>query len=82
MGAATIRDAQRHSHDFLLFCFGGKGLINMSASGVQPARHIANALNPLGHAIGLDGVILWNFQLRVRMQPGDERAVIRQPATQ
>jgi alanine-synthesizing transaminase len=42
MGARTLRDAQRHSHDFLSPGFGGMGQLNMSTSGVQPARHIAN----------------------------------------
>jgi ferrous iron transport protein B len=38
---------------------------NISVGDVSLARHIANALNPLGHAIGLDGVILLAYIIAI-----------------
>ncbi len=38
---------------------------NIQTSGVSLAQHIANALNPLGHAIGLDGVILLAYVIAI-----------------
>ena len=38
---------------------------NITVGDVSLARHIANALNPLGHAIGLDGVILLAYIIAI-----------------
>ena len=38
---------------------------NITYGDVSFARHIANALNPLGHAIGLDGVILLAYIIAI-----------------
>ena len=40
-------------------------LANMFVGDVSLARHISNALNPLGHAIGLDGVILLAYIIAI-----------------
>jgi len=38
---------------------------NITVGDLSLARHIANALNPLGHAIGLDGVILLAYIIAI-----------------
>ena len=38
---------------------------NITVGDASLARHIANALNPLGHAIGLDGVILLAYIIAI-----------------
>jgi len=38
---------------------------NVSVGGVSLAHHISNFLNPLGHAIGLDGVILLAYIIAI-----------------
>ncbi|MSO48648.1 MAG: ferrous iron transporter B [Acidobacteria bacterium] len=40
-------------------------LANIFVGDVSLARHISNALNPLGHAIGLDGVILLAYIIAI-----------------
>lgn len=40
-------------------------LANITVGDLSLARHIANALNPLGHAIGLDGVILLAYIIAI-----------------
>jgi ferrous iron transport protein B len=40
-------------------------LANINVGGVSLAQHTANFLNPLGHAIGLDGVILLAYVIAI-----------------
>ena len=40
-------------------------LANIQSGGVSLADHIANFLNPLGHAVGLDGVILLAYIIAI-----------------
>lgn len=40
-------------------------LANITVGDLSVARHISNALNPLGHAIGLDGVILLAYIIAI-----------------
>ena len=40
-------------------------LANISVGGTNLAQHTANALNPLGHAIGLDGVVLLAYIIAI-----------------
>jgi ferrous iron transport protein B len=40
-------------------------LANLQWNGISLARHISNALNPVGHALGLDGVILLAYIIAI-----------------
>lgn len=40
-------------------------LANIDVGGTSLAQHVSNALNPLGHAIGLDGVILLAYIIAI-----------------
>jgi ferrous iron transport protein B len=40
-------------------------LANITVGDASLARHIANSLNPLGHAIGLDGVVLLAYIIAI-----------------
>ncbi len=40
-------------------------LANINIADISIARHIANGLNPLGHAIGLDGVVLLAYIIAI-----------------